>query len=561
MRKYLKNPLFIFAALVFFVAIFLRFWQVDKVPVSLFGDEIDVGLQANSIAQTGRDYFGNKLPILFHSFAEYRLPMQLYLDAPFIKILGLSEWGVRAPSVIMGFISIIALYFLVKEFFDKKVATVAAIFLAISPWHFLYSRQANDAGILLPFIILGTLYFVKGVKEFKFLILSAVFFALGIYTYAIASLFVPLFVLFLVAIYRKKIFAYGPKKLLSLAFVSLVLLAPYIAQSVSGRTTQRFSYITIAPKRDIILEVEEGRKFSNTTLSRIFNNKATVVTERILQNYLKSFSPSFLFSEGDPNPRQSVKGYGVFYYFDLVLILIGLFIWASTHSKLSEEKKRIFKVIGIWLILAPLPSVLTEGGGTHASRLILMLPPLIALSALGFSSILGYSGKLKGKLLLGVFILLMLYEVSRFFHGFFVIWPKESWRAWQYGFKEVGSYVRANEGRYERVFLNNTYEPMLTRFLFWYGYDMELFQKTFEDDKHIGGIYPGFNGFKLGEKYYFGELVKPIETLAKEGNLIVASTEKDVSNPYIFDNPELTLLDIIYSPEHTPLFYIYSKSQ
>ena len=134
MRKYLKNPLFIFAALVFFVAIFLRFWQVDKVPVSLFGDEIDVGLQANSIAQTGRDYFGNKLPILFHSFAEYRLPMQLYLDAPFIKILGLSEWGVRAPSVIMGFISIIALYFLVKEFFDKKVATVAAIFLAISPW-------------------------------------------------------------------------------------------------------------------------------------------------------------------------------------------------------------------------------------------------------------------------------------------------------------------------------------------------------------------------------------------------------------------------------------------
>jgi len=142
-----------------------------------------------------------------------------------------------------------------------------------------------------------------------------------------------------------------------------------------------------------------------------------------------------------------------------------------------------------------------------------------------------------------------------------VIWPKQSWRAWQYGFKEVGSYVRANEGRYERVFLNNTYEPMLTRFLFWYGYDMELFQKTFEDDKHIEGIYPGFNGFKLGEKYYFGELVKPIETLAKEGNLIVASTEKDVSNPYIFDNPELTLLDIIYSPEHTPLFYIYSKSQ
>ena len=561
MREYLKNPLFIFVAIIFFVAIFFRLWQVDKVPVSLFGDEIDVGLQASSIAQTGRDYFGNKLPILFHSFAEYRLPMQLYLDAPFIKIFGQNEWGVRAPSVIMGFISIITLYLLAKEFFDKKVAAIAAIFLAISPWHFLYSRQANDAGILLPFIILGTLFFIKGVKDFKFLIPSAVFFALGIYTYAIASLFVPLFVLFLIAIYRKKIFAHGPKPLLSLLLVSFVLLAPYILQSLKGRTTERFSYITAFPKRDVILEVEARRKFSNTTLSRIFNNKATVVTDRIFQNYLKAFSPSFLFSEGDPNARQSVKGYGIFYYFDLVLILMALWGWASTHSKLSEDKKKIFKVIGIWLILAPLPSVLTGGGGTHASRLILMLPPLIIFSALGFNSILGFSTKFKGRLLMGVFILLMLYEVSRFFHGFFVIWPKESWRAWQYGFKEVGVFVKANEDKYQRVFLNNTYEPMMPRFLFWYGYDMKLFQETFEDDKHIEAIYPGFNGFKLGEKYYFGDLVKPIEILAKEGNLIVASAEKDVSNPYIFDNPELTLLDIIYSPEHTPLFYIYSKSQ
>ena len=561
MRQILKKSPLIFAALIFLAAIFLRFWQIDKVPVSLFSDEIDVGLQASSIAQTGRDYFGNRLPVLFHSFSEYRLPMQLYLDAPFIKILGLNEWGVRTPSVIMGFASIIALYFLVKEFFDRRVAAVAAVFLAISPWHLLYSRQANDAGILLPFIILGTLYFVKGVKEFKFLIFSAVLFALGIYTYAIASLFVPLFVLLLTTIYRKKIFAYGVKRLAFLAIVPFIILSPYIVQSMKGRVTQRFSYITVAPKRDVILEVEARRKFSNTTLSRIFNNKATVVTDRVFQNYLKAFSPSFLFSEGDPNPRQSVKGFGVFYYFDLVLILMALWEWASTHSRLSEEKKRILQVIGIWLILAPIPSVLTEGGGTHASRLILMLPPLTIFSALGFGSILGYSGKLKGKLLLGVFILLMLYEVSRFFHGFFVIWPKESWRAWQYGFREVGSFVRANEGRYERVFLNNTYEPMLTRFLFWYGYDMKLFQETFEDDKHIEGVYPGFNGFKLGEKYYFGELVKPIETLAKEGNLIVASTEKDVTNPYIFDNPELKLLEIIYSPEHTPLFYIYSKSQ
>ena len=148
--------------------------------------------------------------------------------------------------------------------------------------------------------------------------------------------------------------------------------------------------------------------------------------------------------------------------------------------------------------------------------------------------------------------------MARFLHSYFVVWPRESWRAWQYGFKQVGTYLRANSDKYQRVLMNNTYEPMLPRFLFWYGYDMGQFQRTFEDDKHIGDIYPGFNGFKLGDKFYFGELKKPIEGLASKENLVVSSAEKDVSNPSIFDNSGLNLLDTIHSPTGTAIFYIYS---
>jgi 4-amino-4-deoxy-L-arabinose transferase-like glycosyltransferase len=561
MRHIFKNPLYVVTIIVVAVLIFLRFWQLDKVPVSLFGDEIDVGLQAHSIAQTGKDYLGNGLPVLFHSFAEYRLPMLLYLDVPFVKFSGLNEISIRMPAVLMGIISIVAFFFLTKRLFGKKTAVIASVFIAASPWHFIYSRQANDAGILLPFVLLGTLFFVKGIKEYKFLFPSAVFFSLGIYAYAISSLFIPLFVLFLALIYRKKIFAYGVKNLLLVGLTAFLVLLPYIAQSINGRTTLRFSYISVAPKKEITAEVEAKRKWSNTTFSRILDNKVTVVTQKVVGNYLKSYSFSFLFSEGDSNPRQSVKGYGLFYYFDLAFILVAIWVAASTYLRLPDEKKKTFQLMGAWMLLAPLPSSLTEGGGTHASRLILMLPPLILLSAIGFDSILGRVKSAKGKLFVGLTVVFMLYEATRFFHSYFVNWPKESWRYWHYGFKEVAAAVKAHEANFDRVFLNNTYEPMMPRFIFWYGYDMELFQRQFEDDKHIESIYPGFNGFKLGDKYYFGELVKPIENLAKEGNLIVASAEKDVSNPYIFDNPELSLLDIIYSPEHTPLFYIYSKSQ
>jgi len=558
MRSIFKKPFVIFVAFFFLIALILRLWQLDKIPVSLFGDEIDVGLQAYSILTTGKDYMGNNLPVMFHSFSEYRLPMQLYLAVPFIKASGLNEIGVRGAPVLMGFLSIIGLYFLAKEAFGKKAAIIAALFMAFSPWHFMFSRQANDAGILLPFVLFGTYFFVRGVKDYRYLFASAVFFGLAIYSYAIASLFVPLFVVVLALIYRKNILRFSPKKLVLPVIVGILILLPYTFLSLSGRTTQRFSYITVAPKKEVIAEVEARRKWSNAAFSRVFNNKVVVIGERIINNYSKSLSINFLFSEGDPNPRQSVAGYGLFYHFDLLLILLAFWAVAPGFSKLPQEKKNIFLALGLWLILAPIPSDLTQGGGTHASRLILMLPPLILFSAIGLESLLKGTHNVKGKLVMGVFVLLMVFEATKFFQSYFVIWPKESWRAWQSGFKEVGTFLKANSDKYQRVFLNNTYEPMLPRFLFWYGYDMKLFQREFVDDKHILGIYPGFDGFKLGDKFYFGDLKKPIENLALPENLIVASTEKDVTDPYIFDNPRLNLLDIVYSPIKSTIFYIYT---
>ena len=558
MKNFLNKSLIVLTALLFLVGMFVRVWKIDKVPASLFGDEVDVGLQANSILTTGKDYFGNRLPVMFHSFSEYRLPMQLYMNSFSIGLFGLNEVGVRVPAVVMGLLSIFALYLLAREVFGKKVALISAIFLALSPWHLMFSRQANDAGIVLPFVLLGTYFFVKATKKYKFLFFSAIFFSLGIYAYAIASLFVPLFVLVLALIYRKQIFGYGIKKLALVFLLAALILSPYIKQYFSGLATQRFSSISVANKEEIQAEVDAKRKLSNSSFSRILNNRLTVTLDKILRNYSKSLSFGFLFWDGDPNPRQSVGGFGVLYHFDVLLILFALWIFASTYSKSSSEGKKTFQLLLIWLLLAPIPSALTRDGGNHASRLILMLPPLIMFSAFGFEAIFGYLNNYKRRLVLGIFVLFMLFEVARFLHSYFVVWPRESWRAWQYGFKQVGTYLRANSDKYQRVLMNNTYEPMLPRFLFWYGYDMGQFQRTFEDDKHIGDIYPGFNGFKLGDKFYFGELKKPIEGLASKENLVVSSAEKDVSNPSIFDNSGLNLLDTIHSPTGTAIFYIYS---
>jgi hypothetical protein len=79
-----KTKLVLIAILI--VAAFLRLWKLSQVPVSLFGDEVDVGYQAYSILKTGRDYYGNFLPVHFHSLAEWRTPLYIYTAVPTVAI-------------------------------------------------------------------------------------------------------------------------------------------------------------------------------------------------------------------------------------------------------------------------------------------------------------------------------------------------------------------------------------------------------------------------------------------------------------------------------------------
>lgn len=536
--------------------LFLRLWNLSSVPSSLFGDEIDVGLQAYSILTTNRDYMGNFLPVMFRSFAEYRLPMQLYMTVPFIKMFGLNELGVRGASVLMGFLSILGMFLLTKEFFGKRVSVIATLLLLFSPWHFMFSRQANDTGFLIPFTLFGTLFFIRGLKNYKYLLLSSFIWGLGIYSYATYSLFAPFFLIALTLVFLEKLRKNGIVKLFLAVIVGLIIISPYIHETFKGSTTKRVSDIGLITPDELEARVVQGRRWSGGVWSKLFYNKYTIVASEVFNNYTKAFSPNFLFASGDTNPRHNVEGSGQLHYFEVFTFAIGILI---VLSGLKKKPKKMYLVLLIWLLLAPIPSSLTKDGGTHAARLILMLPPITIFSALGIHTLF-MTKSIIGKSVTALIVLLILFSVSRYMHNLFIVWPNESWRYWHYGFEETIKFVKSVDTNYEKIYFNNTYEPMLPRFLFYYEYDMKDFQKQFEGDVHIVNLEEGFDGFLLGDKYYFGDLKKPIERLAKPGNLVIASGEKDVTNPGIFDNPGLDLLHVTTSPKMDSIFYVFSGS-
>jgi hypothetical protein len=280
---------------------------------------------------------------------------------------------------------------------------------------------------------------------------------------------------------------------------------------ISGQAAHRFSIISIFTDEKLIDEINIKRS-QGTSLERIFHNKATAYSKTFVTNYLTAFSPQFLFLSGDPNPRQGVRSMGELYLIFLPLLLIG--IWAS----LKDIDKKSSQLVLAWLLLSPIPSALTQGGSSHATRLFLMLPPLMILIALGFLSLL----QMKNKFLktTGVFLVLifLLVEAAFYFHQYYVHYSKESWRWWQDGYKEAMIYIGQHQGEYDKVFINNTYEPSLVRFLFWTKYPPAQFHQNFKGDLAQENIVAGFDGFKL-DKFYFG-------ILNKEGDLDKILTPK-----------------------------------
>ncbi|KAF0226307.1 MAG: Uncharacterized protein FD167_4873, partial [bacterium] len=371
------------------IATVLRLWKIDQVPVSLFGDELDVGYHAYSILKTGKDYSGNSWPLHFQSLAEWRTPLYLYSAVPTVAMFGISPLGVRLPAAIFGILGVFLFYLLIKLITGNwKLATLAGLLLAISPWHLQYSRAGFEVTQMLTFYLAGLLFFLKGLKEGRLLPYSALFLGLTPWVYSTAKFFLPLTVLGLLIVWHKELFKVGKKYLLWTLAVFILVVAPITWSTLFGGGTARFGYISVFTDPTTIPEIGFSRlrdsKMDDPEIkfgaqpdleSRVVHNKFQWWGGVMLKNYLQTFSSQFLFINGDLNARHAVQGAGEFYKFEGLFILLGL---VFLLIRPLDRKIKIFLLL--WLVLAPIPAAMTRDGGSHATRLFFLLPVLVFLT-------------------------------------------------------------------------------------------------------------------------------------------------------------------------------------
>lgn len=525
----------ILLCLILLLALFLRVWQLDKNPPGLYWDEASIGYNAYSLVETGKDEYGQRWPLSFESFGEFKLSGYIYTTAIFVKLLGLNEWSVRLPSTIFGTLTVLIVFFLVKELFPKintNYYLLTIFLLAISPWHLQFSRAGFEANGALFFIVAGIYFLVKALKNPKFYWLSAVFLVGSLYFYYSGRIFLPLFLLAFFIFFHPKLLQAKKEVILSL-ILALLLFLPLGNKLFSSQALTRISQVSIFSSEEVkdvpfkFLQ-SEGFTFKNRLLHNRYNEYLLVFT----QNYFRHFSPGFLFFEGDPQGRHSTRGLGMLYLWELPFLLLG------SAFILKKENALAAKIVLPWILLAPVAASLALPS-PHALRSLIILPTFQILTTLGIYQSFLF---LKDKKILNRGFLLLLSIVIIFF---FLSYQDNYWRhskkltaqSWADGHRELFSYIAKNQDNYDKIIVTGKYWRPYIFALFYLKYPPQDYQKA-ASHSNFDKFYFGHAGYDTSDRYYNYQESSLAKLRTEKNILLVLSPEETQANDRVIKTIE-----------------------
>lgn len=501
------------------VAVFFRFFWLTSSPPALNWDEVSIGYNAYSILKTGRDEWGQFLPLSFKAFGEHKLPGMIYASIPGIWLFGTTDFGVRVTPAFIGVLAVYLIYLLTKKLFSNETqAIAAALLMAISPWAVHFSRVSFEAGLAMV-LMMTSVYFLLGANTRpKQLWLSMLFAVLAAYTYNSIRIFLPL--MFLGYLYTGAI----PWRQLSLRRVvpvvlfAFLLLTPIVIGLTRAEERVRLGTVSILNQKSFVDGIAESRGYTTlpSVLPRLIHNKATHYAHALSTNYLQVFSTEFLFFSGGENTQRSVQGLGLLHYFEFPLLILGLF---ALFKKNSHPLAR--SIIIPWLLLSPIPSIITIDSPSTV-RALNLLPALLLIESLGVITALGWLRQRRlAQIIVGLFV---FWNISYFAYQLFLVYPIKYSDKWLYGYKQAVQFAAQHYDDVDLIYLPAKYgEPHIFT-LFYSGFDPALYQSlnVRQEVDPTGWIHvSGFDKYRFSD---FSGLEAPEEILARNTGSIVMVT-------------------------------------
>ena len=533
LRQIITKPTVILLIIVALGA-FLRFYKLSYFSIQLNHDEVTQLYDAISIARTGKDIYGNKLPFIFPSVNDFKPPFYTYATVIAYKIFGWREVTVRIPGALFGSLLIVGVYLFVDNLFKKKTAALfAAALTAISPFEIFYSRKSfeNQTGIFLMLLAFTLLIVYLKKKRIKYFYWGAVLLGASSYVYFAQAVIIPiLFAVFLIIFWKKfKPLNFKPIIIFLLAVLPLYYLV-FANPDVRNRSSNVF--ILRDPRLGEQLTTKKG------TISRAF----TIVTYSATR-YMKQFGPKYLFFEG-LNMTEGKRDVGPLFVVLIPFLVLGIYVLFK--DKKNKEGKLF---IGAWILIGFIPSGLTfEDYSPH--RAIMAFTMLNVVAAFG----IGWLYEKYGKIVISLFIILFAANLAFFIKRYTLNYPIERSEMLQYPFREIAMYAWENYDKYDTI----VFDPKFGEFTSWIGTGAHYYLAFY-------GKYPPERmqqEFKIGDqkkretkfgKFSIRAVFWPTDQNLKN-TLVIAS---HLSLPENFDQEEKDkILKIFYFRTTAPAFYV-----
>lgn len=509
--------------IILIIAIGLRIYKLDIIPPSLNWDEAAIAWNGYSIGQTHLDEYGTKFPLVFRSFGDYKAPGLIYILAVLSRIFGLSVWTVRLPVALAGISVVVLCFLLAKEIGrllklskeEKQMYPILSMgLIALNAWGIFFSRGAFEAMLALSLTMFGTWIWLLSLRKIYFLPLSLLSFLGAMYSYHSPKIFIPLFVIVLLALFAKKFILNISRSKLGFIFTIIGMIV--------------FIYFAIPLLRVSLLEKGSGR----LDTSIFYDDKNQIksmdfgIVIDFFKNYISHLDPRFLLT-GDRlnNFRTELKFTGKLNLIEYSLLIVGIIYLIKVKNKMS-------KMLIWWLLIGIVPAAIGKEV-PHAIRSLNMLPAIVLISALGLLVVMKKIKKYKIHLFLG--LLLYLLQFGLFIKDYFFQFSVYAAPDWQYGMKQVTATAKQYENQVAKIIITNQYgQPHVLTYVY-------------QEKDPVDVIYG-----LMGQKYQFRKINWEGDQFCQNCLLIGSPTEIDMHIPH--DRGEL--IQTIYFPDGSVAFNI-----
>lgn len=313
---------------------------VPRNPPGFFIDEASIAYNALTIARSGVDEHGERFPLFFKAFGEYKNPLYIYALAAVFLVTGPSVLAARVLSALFG--------------------AAAALLLGRLAW-----VQTRNRGVTL--LTISSAALTPGLFE-----LSRLVFEVAAFPLALA--------LFLLAARKGHVLALAVTlALVTYTYTAGRFLGPALALLLAillWREWRRLAAVWLLYALALVPMVSWNAKSGGALTSRA----GVVVEDRLAipRNYLANLSPAGLVLRGDPNARHHVPGSGG----PVLLVTLLLAVLA-----LGAADRWTWFLFG-GALASVVPVALTVDVG-HALRLSGLFVFLVALSIRGLERVKG----------------------------------------------------------------------------------------------------------------------------------------------------------------------------